>query len=353
MIIRFSALLAVLVVLGAKVCAFSVGGYYPSHGGALRQLPVDKIDFQLYDVVYQAFLRFGSDGSLKPDPLLDSKALLAAARAAGNTTVMISVGGGRLANMADICTTPELTAELAKKIVGFAVEHGYDGVDLDWEGEMNAENGQRCSMMIRELRRQLDEVAPVVGRKLHFSITVMAAEWYLRHIDPAVLALGDWINLMSYDMNYQIAAYHAPLQAETGLSIEKILNYLTATFNITRDRINVGLPFYGFLYENLKLGEKIKNGNPDSKRTMLTWVGLQERGRDFTRTFDPLTRGVTLSSNQSNTYILYDDAESIAAKVKWVKEQGYRGVFVWSINQDRLADGNAPLTAALKDAAGK
>lgn len=339
--------------LNAQDAPFSVGGYYPSHEAALRQLPPDKIDFKLYDVVYQSFLRFEKNGSLKPDPKLDPKALLKAARAEGKSRVLISVGGGRFGLFPELCKTPEQADSLARKIVGYAVGNGYDGVDLDWEGEMNAENGRRCGMLISAIRSGLDAASVSNGRKYYFSVTLMGGEWFLRHLELAPLALPDWINLMSYDMNYRIAAYHAPLQSEEGPSIEKVLNYLTGTLKIPKSKINIGLPFYGFLYENLKPGEEIKNGKPGSKRVMLTYLRIQEAGKGFTRSFDPLTRGVKLSSEKPDTYLLFDDAESIASKVKWTREQGYRGVFVWSINQDRLTDGSAPLTAALKQSSGK
>lgn len=340
--------------LRAAEVPFPVGGYYPSHEAALRQLPPEQIDFALYDIIYQAFLRFDKDGSLKPDSLLDPGPLHKAARAAASgSIIMISVGGGRFKLFPELCRTPEQTDELARKIVSYTVENGYDGVDLDWEGEMGDGNGKRCDMLIRALRKRLDEAASANRRKYYFSVTVLAGEWFLRHLDPAALAEADWINLMSYDMNYRIAAYHAPLQSGDDVSIDKILGYLTGTMGLPKNKINIGLPFYGFLYENLKPGEEIKNGNPGSRRRMLTAVRLAEQGKDFTRTFDPLTRGVTLKSPKTNAYILYDDAESIAAKVKWAREQGYRGVFVWSINQDRLPDGGAPLTAALKKSAGK
>ncbi len=355
--IRFTTLFFLLVFFAVDACSrevpFSVGGYYPSHEAALKQLPPGQIDFGLYDIVYQAFLRFGEDGSLKPDPLLDPKPLLDGRRASGKNTVMISVGGGRFGLFPELCKTPEQADALARKIVGYALENGYDGVDLDWEGEMDAENGRRCEMLIRALRRHLDDASAKAGRNYYFSIAVMGGEWFLRHLEPSALKLADWLNLMSYDMNYRIAAYHAPLQSQSGPSIEQILDYLTGKMGIPKNKISIGLPFYGFLYENLKPGEAVKNGNPDSRRTMLTAVRLEERGRDFTRVFNPVTRGVELTSDQPDTYILYDDAESIAAKVQWAREQGYRGVFVWSINQDRLPDGGAPLTAALKRSAGK
>ena len=329
---------------------FMVGGYYSSQEAALRQLPVDKIDFSTYDILYQAFLRFDENGFLKPDEKLEPKRLIQAARAAGKTKVMISCGGGLFKCFPRLCHSPESADRLAERIAGFVVEHDYDGVDLDWESEGSAENGYRCGLLIEALHRHLNGLE----KKRLLSVTVMGGKWFLKHLRPEALALADWINLMAYDMNWRIAAYHAPLQQNASgiapeVSIESSLDYLEQHLKVPRHKICVGLPFYGFIYENLKPGEIIA-GSPKGRRTMLSWARLQERGRGFKRVYDPVTRGVKLYSEQSDVYILLDDPESISSKVQWIKAGKYRGVFVWAVNQDRLPDGSAPLTAALKKA---
>jgi chitinase len=42
----------------------------------------------------------------------------------------------------------------------------------------------------------------------------------------------------------------------------------------------------------------------------------------------------------------YDDAESVALKTEWAMKQGFRGVFFWQIQGDRLSDGTNPLQEA-------
>lgn len=348
---------AALASVAAAEPAFSVGGYYPTHEGARRQLPVEKIDFAVYDTVYQAFLRFAADGTAQPEAGLDSAGLLAAARAAGDAKVLISVGGGNFALLPELCADAEKTAKLAGTIVDWAVGHGYDGVDLDWEGDMNTENGRRCGALIRELRARLDRAGETAGRKYLLTVTVMAGEWFLKRLDPADLALADRINLMAYDMNYRIAAYHAPLRAPLDRpeapSTERALAFLTGKLGIPKEKICVGLPFYGNLYENLTYGEALDKANKTQRRTALGHVQIEKRTAGFRREFDPVSGEVKLTSPDGRIFALTDDAESIDLKTRQVKEQGYGGVFVWAIHQDRLPDGSAPLTAALRNAAGK
>lgn len=347
---RFHVSLILMFCCYGLPAQFSVGGYYPSNEHALRQLPVDKIDFSTYDIIYQAFLRFDDKGNPLPDEKLDPKALTDAASAAGNTRVIISCGGGRFKLFPGLCATPEGVEQIASHIIAFASTHHYNGIDLDWEGEMNAESGRRCCALITSLHHRIK-----AGKlPLTLSVTVMAGEWFLRHLDPRALALADWINLMAYDMNYQIAAYHAPLQTPVDgndrISTENSLKYLETQLGVPRGKICVGLPFYGFSYENIPPGARIKDSG--GKRDMISWRRIQELGGDFSKVYDPLSRGVKLSSKDGNTYILCDDPVSIDEKVKWIKAQGYRGVFVWAINQDRMPDGQTPLSDALKKAAG-
>ena len=42
----------------------------------------------------------------------------------------------------------------------------------------------------------------------------------------------------------------------------------------------------------------------------------------------------------------YDDAESVAIKTEWAMKQGFRGVFFWQVDADRLPDGTNPLQEA-------
>jgi chitinase len=57
-----------------------------------------------------------------------------------------------------------------------------------------------------------------------------------------------------------------------------------------------------------------------------------------------------LIAPDKSTVIGYDDAQSIALKTEWARKQGFKGVFFWQINGDRMPDGSNPLQEASKKA---
>jgi chitinase len=61
---------------------------------------------------------------------------------------------------------------------------------------------------------------------------------------------------------------------------------------------------------------------------------------------DDQTKNPWLTSPDHTIVIGYDDAESVAIKTEWAMKKGFRGVFFWQINADRLPDGTNPLQEA-------
>ncbi len=341
-------LLGFAALLAAAATGLEVGGYYPGYG--VKGLPPEKIDLDTYDLIYHAFLRFDRDGKLQPDDGLEIARTVKAVHAKPGRKILISVGGGNYNIMPTVCETPEKADQAAAKIVEFALQNGYDGVDLDWEGDMNKVNAERFKNLADAIRKRLDAAGP---GKL-FTITV-GAEWFVRHLDKEMLNRADRINLMAYDFNWSQARYHAPLRAPAdppgAISTERVLKFFADEKDLPKDKICIGLPFYGYAYENLAPGEAIPKNDPAKRRASLGWKDIAKKSAGMTRTFDPQTCGVSWQSADGKTLILADDAESIAAKTRWAKENGYRGVFVWAIYHDRMPDGSTPLTDALRNAA--
>jgi chitinase len=71
---------------------------------------------------------------------------------------------------------------------------------------------------------------------------------------------------------------------------------------------------------------------------------LQEEG--WTRMWDGETKNPWLLAPDRAMVIGYDDAESVSLKTEWAMKQGFRGVFFWQINADRLNDGTNPVQEA-------
>ncbi len=112
------------------------------------------------------------------------------------------------------------------------------------------------------------------------------------------------------------------------------------------NRLKLGLPSYGRGFAASKPYEKIKKGEilPISSVAYKEVPGLMAQG--WKRQWDEESQAPWLLSPDGTQIIGYDDEESIGAKVRWAKEQGFYGVFFWALDKDRLAHGKHPLLEA-------
>lgn len=88
-----------------------------------------------------------------------------------------------------------------RNILGFMMEYGFDGVDIDWEypGAEDRggipQDGENFTLLLQELKAAFD------GRYI-LTFTAPTSYWYLRHFDiKKSVRAADWINLMSYDLH--------------------------------------------------------------------------------------------------------------------------------------------------------
>jgi chitinase len=119
---------------------------------------------------------------------------------------MISVGGWTLSSkFSDVALTAQSRTRFAQSAVNFIVQYGFDGVDIDWEFpvagglESNVyrpEDKQNYTLLLRELRIQLDARGALDARKYYLSIAAPAGDDKIRNIEPAGIgAVCDWINI--------------------------------------------------------------------------------------------------------------------------------------------------------------
>lgn len=112
----------------------------------------------------------------------------------------------------------------AQSCVAFIREHGFDGVDLDWEypvsggmaGNHNRpQDKQNFTLLLQTLREQLDAQGRKDGKSYLLTIAGAVSSSYLDRIElTRILPLVDYIFLMSYDMHGPwdtFADFNAPL----------------------------------------------------------------------------------------------------------------------------------------------
>jgi GH18 family chitinase len=355
-----------------RVVAYLASWGVRSKGTRIAELPGDRLTHVIY-----AFANVGPDGTMAlEDPCLDAGRCGSGSAAAtgGNfgqlrtlkeryphLKLLVAIGGWtRSMNFSDAA----LTAESRQRLAASGVErflHGwpglFDGFDIDWEYPVfggarenvtRPEDRQNFTLMLAELRRQLDAEGARDGRRYLLTAATAAGARLVGSLElDRITPLLDWFNVMTYDYHSgsAIAHFNAPLHAAT--------NDPTPFYNIDStvavyrrggvppEKIVVGVPFYGRAYGGVHGGNgglfQPGTAPPREWASGLDYRQLASRNltaQGFTRFWHAEAKVPWLHNDSLGVFITYDDAESIGLKAEYVRERGLGGVMIWEIGGD-------------------
>ena len=276
--------------------------------------------------------------------------------------LLISVGGWSDSQyFSDAASTAARREKFAASCVDFLVEHGLDGVDLDWEYPVSGgaagtihrpADRQNFTKLLQELRTQLDRQGRRDGKDYFLTIAGAAGGWYLNQIEAVKAAeIVDHIFLMGYDLHGPwdtYADFNAPLYTPFGASPQgrsSIADSVRAYLNkgIPGSKIVLGMPLYGYAYQ----GVKGQNSGLYSTYTSARSVSYKTLKKSYLS--NTAYRQLRHSAAQvpylygNKTFVSYDDAASLAAKAALARSQGLGGIGFWELSQD---DGGELVAAA-------
>ena len=259
----------------------------------------------------------------------------------------------------DTAKTAESRETFAKSAATFAKQHGFDGVDIDWEypggGGNDKDKGSpddtpNFTALMAELRKQLDAQGDADGKRYLLTIAAPAGGQLKRIELEKVHPLLDFINLMTYDFAgswSQRTAFNAPLYPWGEHDIGKIAGdwsvqaYLKA--GVPADKICLGVPFYGRAFGGVKAGDDADGLNQpfDPKAKMTSpdgwgWRGISANfiGKKAKRFWHDRAQVPWLFDAQSGLFVTYDDPQSLRTKAEYVKERKLGGVMIWELSDD-------------------
>ena len=165
----------------------------------------------------------------------------------------------------------------------------------------------------------------------------------------------DFIQLMTYDMQggfQTVTGHHSALYFGRrnlfDLCVDKVVKaYLAA--GVPAAKLVVGIPFYSRKWENVQLAKGAETGlglpagstggyGPTYSTLKESFIGKN----GFVRYWDEDAKVPYLFDG--STFITYEDPESMAAKVAYVKENHLGGVMYWEYR----CDGTQELTEFLR-----
>ena len=259
---------------------------------------------------------------------------------------ILSVGGWGADGFSQACATEEGRAALAESILALIDEHGFVGVDVDWEYPGMSAGGiastpddvENWYALLSLLREGLDARAAETGRDHLLSVALGASAKHVEAVDGARLAdIVDQAVIMAYDLRGfdRLTGHHAGLypDGEAELSAAWAVN-AWAKDGLPEAKILLGVPMYGRVWRQVSGGNGLNRHAATSGNRIVTQKDiafLLENGAE--RHWDDRAKAAHLYDGEN--FISYEDAESLRAKIDWALDSGLLGLAAWCANQDK------------------
>ena len=279
-----------------------------------------------------------------------------------NLKLILSIGGGAHSQLFNEITSNMIHLErfvyTARKLIN---ELGMDGIDIDWEVPSNEGQGRRYTLLLARLRAVLPSPKYIV------TTAVPAALCALKNMNLGEAAgYVDMINLMAYDFvgpypsitkSGHQSQLRSPQMADEDddaakTSGEAAMKYLLEQ-GVAREKIILGVPLYGRSFLGASGPGQPFNGHGGDEEGSFEYRHLpikhgQEKAAGHSADDDAITPcaeqyDATLAAawyvgpqtKEGGGFITYDNAMSVEAKARFVKEEGLGGLFYWHIGFDK------------------
>ncbi len=132
-------------------------------------------------------------------------------------------------------------------LVAFMDNHGFQGVDLDWEYPVSEDRGGRDEDMANFVSL-VKEMRQTFGAKYGISVALAPDIWYLRYFDAiSMQPYVDWFGFMAYDLHGVWASDSKQRKVRGQTDADEIYNdIIPLSFEgLDFSKINFGMALYG------------------------------------------------------------------------------------------------------------
>jgi chitinase len=283
-------------------------------------------------------------------------ASFATAAKAGGAHPIISLGGaGAGAAFAVAASAPNRTQFVAD-IVAACAQWGYDGVDIDWEEQISTSDLQALVEALRAAAPPGFIITAAVGA-VNTNLGLDSATGALW---AALASKVDQINVMTYTGSGAypgwVVWFIDPLSGQGPdhpFDVESSMAAWAAA-GVPKAKLGVGIGFYGravgapvtaplMQYGSASVFEsdtQLSYGNISKYfvgqgGAQTVWdMAAQTSYLTWSSTFHPAwTEQYPGDQGPATEFLTYEDSQTVTAKGTWVKQQGYGGAIIWTINE--------------------
>jgi chitinase len=346
-----------------------VMGYYLAKD--ITSYPISMIDWTCLTHIAVARIKANPDGTLNLDfddgpsgeGAKNAQAVSAAARAHGVKSVLMFGGARQGSDIASAASGHMGT--LVDALLAAVEALGYDGLDLDWEDAIDTAN---LLLLAQKLRtKQPDILLTYPGPTINPNITPDDPDYFadlaalhpyldkfsiMSYADAPAKVLPDWESWFSSPLS-GFATPH-PIAIDDNLQRWNTMTKpsTSAFVGIPKEKLMMGIGGYAICYPDgitaprqslstvstgfIDGGDNefplwkmfAKDGPLDNASAARVWDTVAQQPYLSFSTVAP--KFVTCGSRPTQ-YIPYDDEESLIAKGKWSRANGYGGTIVWTL----------------------
>ncbi len=314
-----------------------VVGYYPHW--VFNNFPPEDIDLDVITHVIHAFAWPNSDGSIGSyDGMFGSG--ISDIIHGQDRKFLLSLGGwGNDSNFEIICADPSLREYFINNLISILLINGYDGADLDWEFPDSESDRENLNLLVSEMDSAFNAVNPELLITMAIPVTHWWGQWndfefLTNHIDfynaMTYGTHGDW----SSHAGHLAPLYPSPSNDPDG-SCDYFMDYLINSRSIPASKVNMGLPFWGLMWDAPDINEPFSGSSAD-----IIYYNIPELiGNGWTYNWDEDALCPYLTNDDSDQIITYENPESIGYKCDYVIDQNIGGLMIWALSYDNTENG--------------
>jgi chitinase len=319
-----------------------ITGYYSAQNGVES---IANIPWNNYTHVIHFAAAPGGNGTVSLNYLTQSEInQINSSKPAGKKVLVCIKDNGSNSNAFMDDTAPGMVNTFVSNIVNFVNQNGYDGVDIDWESNVNT----------TQYANFLTQLKSAMPNKL---VTVATGNWNnLPDVAGAAAGSLDQVNAMCYDMdNTGSYTWYNDALLQDGdaskMTCDWRINALTAA-GVPASKIGVGIPFYGRRHTGVT--SPMQGGGSMFTVYYRDLVADPSRWQTPYMNYDTNYKADYLSVPALNEFISYNGTRSINDAVAWQKSRGFGGFMTFTMEYEyrgnQSGDARYPLSTALRNA---